>query len=320
MVQESDFDLILLDIMMPIMDGFQVANSLQLNPRTKQIPIIFITALSERDDILQGFQSGASDYIIKPFHSAELLARVATHVKLRQHEIELAAANQVKDKFLHIMAHDLRSPLDGIVSLMNLILDDWEDQTLEDLKPILDSLNLASKAGLALTHELLDWAKMQTGHMEINILPIDLGPILQEAFDLLIERANQKGLTLEHRTNGLKVMADRQMLATILRNLLNNAIKFSHGDKRIQVVVEPQGANVEIKVQDQGVGIPPDQQLKLFRLDKPYTTRGTEDEKGSGLGLILCKEFAEAMKGGLGIESQVGVGSTFTVILPSCQD
>ncbi len=319
-------DLILLDIMMPELDGFEVCKIIKADERLKDIPIIFITGKAEQEDIVKGLMLGAVDYITKPFNGAELISRVKTHVELKksrdkilkyteeleQNREELKLLNASKDKFFSIISHDLRSPFTGFLGLSQLLIDEQNNLKKPDLEQIAMSMNKAAKKLFNFLENLLDWSRSQMGGMQFDPIKIDIKDAVNRCFMVLKETANEKQIQLiELIETGNIVISDNNALNTILRNLISNAIKFTNKNGKIFIGIGSSSDDeITIYVKDTGVGINPDNQEKIFRLDSKVSTHGTNNEQGSGLGLLLVKEFVEKSNGRLWIESELEVGTT----------
>lgn len=318
-------DLILLDIMMAGMNGFEVCRQLKENPKLKDVPVIFISALNDTNDIVKALNSGGVDYITKPFQAEEVKARVATHLQLYRQKIELQEQssklqqlNIEKDKFFSIIAHDLRGPIGGLMSLSELMADETEEFTPEEKKEMMLALNRSSVSVFSLLENLLEWARMQQGLISFHPEPIKLLPIIYESIIIVQEITKSKGIEIINESSAtLEVHADKNMLQAILRNLVSNAIKFTPRGGKITVSASVTGNDaVEISVKDSGIGMSPAIRDNLFRLDVETNRKGTEDEPSSGLGLILVKEFVEKHGGKIRIESTEGQGSNFKFTIP----
>lgn len=313
-------DLILLDIHMPGMDGFEVCKILKLNPATKDIPIIFLTVIIDHDKIMQGFEFGAVDYITKPFNIPELTARVATHIEIKQSREKLIELNATKDKFFGIIAHDLRNPFSGIIGVSNImkkiLLDDDgknSPQLLSYAKLILES----SESALSLLENLTQWAISQTGKIRVIPQYLPVKDLIIYSISIIHAIAVKKNITIENNVDeSYKVYADIELASTIIRNLMTNAIKFTYPNGKIIVSAQEKEEFLEISIQDTGVGMNSKNLEKIFRIDSKFSSPGTEKEKGTGLGLILCKEFVKIQAGTIWVESEEGKGSTFTFTLP----
>lgn len=317
MIPQVQPDLVLMDIMMPEMDGFEVCRRLHENPVTSSIPVIFLTAKTETEDVVKGFDAGAVDYVTKPFKQAELLSRVKTHLELKTAREELNELNATKDKFLSIIAHDLKNPLQILLLSADILhtgYDSFDDGKRKShiLKFLINSRRISE-----LVENLLDWARTQSGGIECKPHSIDIISLVEENIDLSKESAQKKGISLTADINaGTTVYADRNMMRTVIRNLMSNAVKFTYPGGRVKVSAEQKNDTVEIRVCDTGMGIKKEDIPGLFRIDVRKTARGTAQERGTGLGLILCKEFVEANNGTISVSAKPGKGSTFTVTLP----
>jgi signal transduction histidine kinase len=316
-VEKKEFDLILLDIMMPGMDGFEVCKKLKANPQTTEIPIIFITSVKDVDSTVKGFELGAVDYITKPFNGVELLARINTHLELKRSREELKQINDTKDKFFSIIAHDLKNPLSAIIMSSDFLLDktDFIDKEKRDraLKTVSNSAHKLHR----LLDNLLTWSRTQTGSIRFNPERLNLKRIVEETINFLSENAKKKNIDI-HATvdETIEITADLNMCMTIIRNLLSNAIKFTNSGGTVNIEAEQKEKFVEIAVVDNGVGISPENIEKLFRIDMNFSTKGTSSEIGTGLGLSVCKEFVGKHGGKIWAESDIDNGSTFRFTLP----
>ncbi|EKD30748.1 MAG: hypothetical protein ACD_77C00477G0016 [uncultured bacterium] len=319
-------DLILLDIMMPIMDGHEVAAQLKEMPDKKEIPIIFLSALNSSEDIVKGFKLGAADYVSKPFNKDELLIRVNHQLSLvsakrtisRQNE-ELQKTIIGRDKLYSVIAHDLRSPIGSIRMVMNaLVLNIPKESLDEDMYELLIMGNRLTEESFVLLDNLLKWTKSQTGRLNtvfqdyVEILPLIRGEV--ELSEVVAELKNIK-IKLNGDTKA-KARIDQDMIKTVLRNLVGNAIKFSNPGSDVDVNVAEKDDFITISVVDSGGGISKENQEKLFKADTHFTSFGTDNEEGSGLGLLLCKEFVVRNGGKMWFESTEGKGSTFSFDIP----
>ncbi len=338
-------DLILLDIMMPGINGFKVCQELKKNTKTKNIPIIFLTAKTEINDIVKGFTIGAVDYITKPFNSTELLSRVFTHIELKkskdiikihsghveelnailnkknkqlykQNE-ELKTLNITKDKLFSIIAHDLKTPFNQLIEISELTLMDIDNLSLYDLKENIRQIHLASLNGENLLQNLLDWAKHKLGSIKFNPQKIILSKVINTTFIYLKDLANEKNITLvSNIKEDITVTAEDEMLNIIIRNLISNAIKFTNTGGRVEISNKANNNYQIITIEDNGIGITPEDLTKLFRMDENYSIEGTAQEKGTGIGLIICKEFIKKHEGKIWVESKLGEGSKFKFSIP----
>jgi signal transduction histidine kinase len=311
-------DLILLDINLPGVNGFQICEKLKNNPKTKSIPIIFLTAKVATDDIIKGFELGAVDYITKPFNSIELLTRVKTHLDLKNSNYEIIRMSKSKDKFFSVVARDLKA----VFLILNNFVETLKKKQIEgNNEEILKYTNLlydTSKQGYAFLENLLEWARVQTGDMQFVPQKINLKNTIEPVFNLLRNTiAVQKGIIFYSMvTSGLDVFADEKMLQTIIRNLTSNALKYSNSGDEIIISAEEKNDFVEISVSDTGIGIDEEELENLFILEKTRSTEGTKGEKGTGLGLVLSKQLIEIHSGEISATSTFGQGSIFKFTIP----
>lgn len=309
-------DLILLDIMMPGIDGYEVCRRLKLVDETKNIPVIFLTAKAEAEDIITGYELGAVDYLTKPFIGSELLSRVKTHLALKQVKENLEEEIAAKNKFFSIISHDLKGSLSIILSFVQLLQNNHQSLSRGETDELLGDIESTSRNTLDLLDNLLEWARSQTGRIRFNPVQLNLGAIVDDILRSSGDLARSKNIELGSVVNAQNIFADRNMLLLILRNLVSNAIKFTHGGGKVSVgAVYPNGS-VKIYVADTGVGIDGKKVEQLFKIDNKVSTPGTENEPGNGLGLILCKEFIQHHGGEIGIESVPGKGTTVWFTLP----
>jgi two-component system, sensor histidine kinase and response regulator len=326
--KQISFDLILLDIMMPEMDGYEVCARLKKDPKTKDVPVIFLTAKTTEDSLKKGFESGGVDFISKPFKTAELIARVNTHIQLKSvreilstTNIRLQEANSSKDKLLSIIAHDLRNPFSVLITFSKLLLDSYDDFSKDDVINYLKTFYQTSKQGYNLLDNLLKWSKSQTGNLDVEGEVIDFKDIVEENITLLNSQAKNKDIQLINNVaEDVFAFADLNMILTVVRNLLTNAIKFTNNGGKVEVTGVNYEKYVEISIKDNGIGISEEDLEKIFRIDIKHSTEGTANERGSGLGLVLCKEFIEKNLGTLKANSALGEGSEFVFILPRAEE
>ncbi len=324
-VDKENPDLILLDVMMPDLSGFEVAQKLKANPQTAEIPIIFLTALNSTADIVKGFQVGANDFISKPFNKEELITRV-------YHQISLVAANRLilsrteelrctiagRDKLYSVIAHDLRSPMGSIKMVLNmLILNLPSGKIGEEMYELLTMANQTTEDVFSLLDNLLKWTKSQIGKMNVVYQDIDLVEVVESVIEIFNMVAGLKKINIKiEKPEKIIVNGDIDMLKTVARNLLSNAIKFSKEGSEVLVKMEVIEGVAVVSVQDHGCGINEEGQKKLLHTDTHFSTFGTNNEEGSGLGLLLCQDFVTKNGGKLWFTSKEGEGSTFSFSIP----
>ena len=321
-------DLILLDVMMPDINGFDTAVIMKKDPELADIPIIFLTALNTPADLVHGFQVGASDFLTKPFNKEELVMRVMQQISLvaakriiEQQNRELKATLSNRDKMYSVIAHDLRSPMASIRMVLNLVVQSASEETVgPELYALLDQANRESEEVHDLLDNLLKWTKSQTGRLNVVVQDLDLNDIVPGVVEIfeMIAQTKQIKLDLQRSAEPLVVHADNDMLKTVVRNFLSNAIKFSPENSTIEITMAREGDFAKVGVRDHGVGIAADRLATIFH--KGETTYGTGGEEGSGLGLQLCQDFARKNGGDCTVESVEGEGSTFSVLIPLNKD
>jgi PAS domain S-box-containing protein len=236
---------------------------------------------------------------------------------LKENEARLDELNATKDKFFSIIAHDLRSPFAGIMGLSEILVDNIQEKDYENTERIGSLILDSSQKALALLTNLLEWSRSQSGRMEFLPEYLQIVPLIKETAALFNEAAVQKSITIDFQLpKNPIVFLDKAMISTVLRNLISNAVKFTRPHGKIIIKLNISSEACELSVQDNGVGIPKEHLEKLFRIEESYSTRGTNNEKGTGLGLILSKEFVEKHGGHIHAISKEGFGSTFSFTIP----
>lgn len=331
-LNKEPVDLILLDILMPGVNGFELAEQLKNNPDYQDIPIIFLTALNATSDIIKGFDLGADDFISKPFNKEELLVRVRYQLTLleakrtiQQQTVELKKTISGRDKLYSVIAHDLRMPMSSLKMSLNILtMKTGEFNAIDpDMVEILQSANELSEKLFILLDNLLKWTRSQLGGLvafpqDINLSELTEGLI--EVSAMIAENKNIKINFISPDNKETDVFVDIDMIKTAIRNLLSNAIKFSYRGSEIDVVIEKGKDEVILRVIDRGCGISEESLCKLMNVETHYTTYGTANESGSGLGLLLVNEFMKLNYGRLFFSSIAGKGSTFGFSLPAKVD
>lgn len=335
-------DLIITDWEMPRMDGIEAIKYLKSVEITKDIPIIMCTGIMTTSDSLKlALDSGAVDYIRKPIDSIELQARVYSMLKLgdsyrtikeqnvileqQKKEIqsqrdELQIANATKVKFFNIIAHDLRNPFSTLLGFSELLTDQIERKDFDKCYNFAKIILQSSKAAFELLENLLNWSRSQTGKIAFSPENLDIKGLIDSNIFLLNSPAENKGINLTSNLHkSLSVFADKNMILSLLRNLITNAIKFSRKGDQIIIDAEESDDCITIHISDTGIGIEEDKIGKLFKIDQDIGTDGTANEPGTGLGLILCKELVDWHKGKIWVKSKIDVGSRFSFTLPKAK-
>ncbi len=310
-------DLILLDIMMPEIDGYEVCRRLRENPRFVDIPVIFISALNETQNIVKALKVGGVDYVTKPFQAEEVIARVATHLKVNMQQKELQKLNAEKDKLFSIISHDLRGPLGGFMNYTEMMTDESMEFTEADLKEMAMELNVSAKNIYNLLENLLNWAKLQRNQIIIDKKTHNLSQIVTDGLDVIFELAKNKSIDLAIDIDkNIEIDTDANILLTIIRNLSSNAIKFTPTGGKVTINSYITNNEITISVSDNGIGMSAEIIDNLFKINKDSNRLGTDGEASTGLGLILCKDFVEKLDGKIWIESEVDKGSKFLICFP----
>lgn len=238
-------------------------------------------------------------------------------IMIEKQRKELESINATKDKFFSIIAHDLKNPFASLIGASDFLVNSSDELSPEQLKSFHEIINQSARTGYRLLENLLEWARMQTGTMAFKPKMVDLWNLVNEVVILLTGSAEQKDINLIARIDeNLSAIVDENMINTVVRNLVSNAIKFTGRGGEIIVSSMLTDHFIEITVSDNGIGIPKDKIGKLFRIDEKMIQNGTENETGTGLGLILCKEFIERHKGKIRVESDLGKGSKFIFTIP----
>ncbi len=318
-------DLILLDVMMPKMNGFEVCQRLKSNPKTAHIPIIFLTAKREIEDVVRGFQSGGVDYITKPFHQEELIARVSTHIELKQsrdtivqQNRELARLNEEKNSILQISAHDLKNPLQGIYGLVSILEMQYENLDASDVSDLIRSIKTATETANSIIQDLLEVQALEEGKMLFKPVVTDIIEATKRVIDDFELRIEEKDQTVLLDTEEPVFMAnvDPAKFERVVANLLSNALKFSPAGKRIWIKIYS-GTNrsgqrsVTVEVKDEGPGIKRSEFDRLFTPFGKLSAKPTNNEPSTGLGLSIVKKICESMNGTVWCESEEGVFTSF---------
>ncbi len=340
-------DLILLDVVMPEVNGFEICRRLKNDEKTKEIPVIFITVLADVENKVKGFTAGGADYVTKPFQREEVLARVQTHLKIKEQNSRLQQqaaelnharniaeqANKAKSEFLANVSHEIRTPMNAILGFSEILLKETENPVHRHR---LQNIRSAGKVLTALIDDILDLSKVEAGKLEICSEPMNFRDILNEINQLFSHKFREKGLYFKTSVSEDipdMLILDELRIRQILINLVGNAIKFTHrGYVEVRVRgqrsevrgqsprLEPRTSNPEpltliIEVRDTGIGIPDDYREKIFESFCQQNGQISRQYGGTGLGLTITRKLAELMNGEVSVESEVGKGSMFKVAL-----
>ena len=309
-------DLILLDVVLPDVNGFDICKQLKADEKTKNIPVIFLTFKTDLEDKLKGFELGAVDYITKPFEEAEVIARVKTHINLKKSEEALMELNATKDKLFSIIAHDLKNPLGVIIGFTSLLENDLDSLKKNEIENSVRIISKLSKNINNLLDDLLAWAAIQSKRYETVIVRTNIKDLVDSIVDFYEPIADKKKIKIIADCEDLLIESDANIIRTVLRNLISNGIKFSKEKSEINVKVLKQNGSLKFSVIDEGVGISEKNIQKLFDPEFRYSTKGTCKEEGTGMGLTLSKDFLTIIDGKIGVNSEVNKGSEFYFDIP----
>ncbi|HEX4767820.1 MAG TPA: hybrid sensor histidine kinase/response regulator [Lichenihabitans sp.] len=327
---ERPFDCILLDYRLPDVDAFAALARL-LSSEGGNHAVIMLTGEADGDVALRLMRAGALDYMSKFEATPSSLVRAIRYATARRGfltELDLArreaeeksqaldALNRQKTLLFSIIAHDLRNPFQALLGLSTLLSQNVASLDMAAVGRRAEGIKQAAGQAYALMESLFAWASLQMETAEVVFEEVDLDEIMRETVEGIAEAASAKTLTVHATGSGLRVQAQRDMLLTVLRNLVSNAVKFTHPGGSVTLSAEGRGGAVAIAVADTGVGIPAAKVDDLLRLDRRVTTNGTAGERGSGFGLLLCRDLVERLGGELGVTSVPDQGTTFDFTLP----
>ena len=309
--------LILLDVNMPVMDGFDVCRLINKNEKWKEIPIIFLTANTQTENLVEGFEAGGVDYITKPFKSEELLVRVKNHLELADSKKTILEMNKSRDKLYSIIAHDIRSPLSGILQTIDAIDQGYFDPCSEDFKDLISHLKIRTKDTSTLLTSLLQWTRLQDEGAILKLQETNLTSIINSCIQLLEPNANDKNISIINNISSeIFAICDEVSVHTVFRNIISNSIKFTEPNGKIIISATQNVSEVIICIKDTGVGMTQEVIQAIFENNQHYSSTGTANEQGTGLGLILVKDFIKKNNGKVDVKSVLGEGTYFSIILP----
>ena len=318
-------NLVLLDVMMPGINGFEACRMLKQQHGENCAPIVFITAKNEADDVIEGFNAGGVDYLPKPFQTREVLVRIRTHLQnqlfAEQQKTlvdQLSKANASKNRFLGMAAHDLRGPLASVRGLAEFLRDGVVGPLTVDQLDLVNTIHGASQSMLRMVNELLDVATIESGELKIFPEPHNLSELIEKCVYLANIEAAKKNTHIEFAPPAVAPLPaiDAPKIQQVVDNLVSNAVKYSPPGSRIHVELRADGDHCSFGVKDQGPGIPENERDKLFKDFGRLSVKPTGGEKSTGLGLAICQKIVLAHRGTISADNLPGGGCEFCVTLP----
>ncbi len=322
-VADAAPDVVLLDVGMPGIDGFEVCRRLKAEPATATIPVLLVTALSQRDQRLLGIGAGANDYITKPIDKSDLGLRVRNAIRMRQLYVEieeqyrrLEKLELLRDSLVHMIVHDLRSPLAAIRAYLDLMKMDGEGRLEPEMTESIDEARKVAVEMTEMVSDLLDVSRLEAGKMPLELSQVDLGGLATEVVAALGRTTHRVTVRVEALAEHAWINGDASVIRRVINNLVGNAVKFSPTSSQVVLLVQGDGSEARVSVSDSGLGIPPEYHEKIFEKFGQVEAARQGTKHSSGLGLTFCKFAVEAHGGRIGLESVVGRGSTFWFALP----
>ena len=321
-IAQAQPDLVLLDVNMPGLDGFEVCRRLRAGGESAALPVILVTALADREQRLEGIAAGANDYLTKPIDRADLLLRVRNALRMRSlhREVEsqyqeLQRLEQLRDSLVHMLVHDLRAPLTGIRGYLELARMRVEELSAPDVLSDFDEMERGVTELTDMVSDVLDVSRFEAQAMPLSPVSTDLRSLAEEAVFVI---GRPRHATVELAVSApVPVVADATVIRRVITNLVGNAVKFSPRDGLVRVEAESNEAGAQLRVVDQGRGIPPEYHERIFDKFGQVGESSGALVRSSGLGLAYCKLAIQAHGGRIGVQSEEGKGSTFWFILPA---
>ncbi len=310
-------DLILLDVMMPGMTGFELCRILQSDPETRDTPIIFLSAASDKSFVIEALKNGGVDYVTKPFNGAELLTRVDLHSNLQKTRRRLAQIINEKNRLVEIVAHDLKNPLNGI-QFAAMLLSEKSDGHDPQQEMLFESIRDSATRAFEIISGLLATPTLDAVKSSIRKQPVCLNENAMKAVKNFEQHVRSKNISLEFRspTESVMVLGEERTLLCCMENLISNAIKFSPKGANVIIDVLPDGSNGKFRIQDGGPGIMEEEIGGLFQKFTRLSAKPTAGESSTGLGLHIVHELVSAMQGSVQYEKSRLGGACFIVSVP----
>ena len=316
-------DAVLLDVLMPGINGIEVCRKIKENEKTAHLPVLLITGLTDREDRLAGIEAGASDYLNKPLDRQEVLLRVRNAVKMKslRDDIQrgydnLKELEEMRDGLVHMIVHDMRVPMTVVDGSLQFLLKRAAFGSDTPDHRMLSNALRSTRSMIDIINSLLDVSKLQSGTLPIHRTTFDVVSSVYEAIEMLHRPSRDAPIIVEAPDGPVLINCDPSIVSRVIHNLLVNALRYTPQAKKIRVTFEDVDEMVKISVIDQGQGIPPEHQKRIFEKFGQIMTRRNDKMRSTGLGLTFCKLAIEAHNGEIGVESKVGTGSTFWFTVP----
>lgn len=322
-IKDIEPDMILLDVFMQGLTGFEVCSELKKKGITNKIPVIFLTSNDQTSEVIKGFKNGAVDYILKPFNAEELLARVQTHLELKKAREEIKLMNLIKTRFFSIMTSDIKDALTGVKGVAEFLHDELKHESIdiEEIKKLSDLLLADSTELYQFVTGLIKWEHIETEITLPTLVPFNAEKMLDDLIQEMEPVIKEKNIHIsKHLPNKHTLYTSKPIVKDIVTELIKNAVKYSYEGGHISITFEKeQNLNI-IKVEDEGVGMDKEVAEHVFRLDTPHPkTIGTKNEKGIGLGLVICYAQVRKLNGNISIFSEKLKGAKVIVTLPDLE-
>ncbi|MEA3317305.1 MAG: hybrid sensor histidine kinase/response regulator [Bacteroidota bacterium] len=318
-LQEYTPDIILLDIMMPKLDGLEVLNKILADNKLKHIPVVIVTAKTDSEDIEEALSIGAVEYIKKPIDEIELLARIKTVLRLKFQEDKLRDLVKSKDDFIRMVSHDVRTPFYSISGFTEILINDKElkSKLSEDHKEFLNYILSSTNFVVDYFNKLLTWSKLGNEKLEIIRKNESLNNLINSSIIVYQNKINEKNIKLDYETKQeFEVNIDKTYFTQAINNIISNAIKFTPENGKITISTEQVKGNIVIKISDSGIGMPDISIDNFFNKNYNTSRKGTSGEKGTGTGMIICKKIIDAHNFYINFVSKKNKGTSFIITIP----
>ncbi|MGE5795873.1 MAG: ATP-binding protein [Ignavibacteria bacterium] len=331
-ISRKSFDIIVADLNLP--DSSGISTFYEIKKRSGNTPVIILSGMNDSNLTLESIRSGAQDYIYKGNYEGDFIYRVVRHAIQREklfREIEertirliklnksLQELNFNKDRMNSIISHDLINPVNALKGYTEMLHESFNELTNEEKKETVATINELTQEVSHLLKNLLLWSAANTRHIDYKPEKLNIASLLKEQSEFFKLTASNKEITIINETAEMYVMADKNMIETVVRNIVSNAIKFTNPSGKIIIKNFLKKDKVAVSIEDTGIGMEKDEVDKLFKAEQNFSNQGTNKEKGIGLGLLICKEFIKRHNGKIEVASKKNVGTSFIITLPKAE-